>query len=136
MAAFRLTAPVVDRIEAHQGDEDANVGLGQPLAEQERSAAPEMRLERVQHRENVAAGFRVGLLIRGEAGAVDAVVQRRVDLLVQGVDLGAQVVRVEVGAARDEPGEGGVEHAQDVGRLVVDDRLSMLVPQNGHARPP
>ncbi|MOA27141.1 hypothetical protein D3C78_1479920 [compost metagenome] len=76
---------VVDRIEANQRGEQAPVGFGQVFASQI-AMSGELRFQAIQFREQRREGFFVGCLGSGEAGAVDAVVHRRVDARVEGVD--------------------------------------------------
>ena len=73
-----LELAVIGGVEAGEGDEHADVGLGQPLAE-EIGSGVEPALERVQHGEHGPEGLLVGLLGRGEARAIDPVVERRID---------------------------------------------------------
>src|ERR1700738_2575331 len=72
----------------------------------------------------------MGLLRRCKTGPVDAVVDRRIDARIQAVDLGPERLGIIVACLRADAVEGSVEHANDLGRLVVHDRASLLVPQN------
>jgi hypothetical protein len=74
---------------------EAPVGLGDPVAG-EVAACAEQLLEVCERLEQLVDGLVVGLLGAGEPGAVDAVVDGRVDALVEAVDLVAQRGGVEV----------------------------------------
>ncbi len=82
--------------------------------------------------EHLVEGRFVGLLCRREAGAVDAVVDRRVNAFVQGVDVRSQRLRVEVEQVAGQRIEVMVEHPHDLRRLVIDDAVFVLVPQHRH----
>jgi hypothetical protein len=112
------------------------VGLGQPWPEEEVAVVAEAVFKRVEGGEDVGERLLVGFLRRGEAGPVDAVIEPRVDLGVQRIDLGAKVRRVEVEARVGEVAEAGVQHPQDVRGFVVDDRAALLVPERRHRRAP
>ena len=88
---------IVDGVEADQRHEEAPVGLGN-LRSGEIAALSEELLHVVERVEQVAEGLLVGGLRGGEAGPIDAVVHVRIDQVVDAVDLGAQRLRVEVGA--------------------------------------
>lgn len=78
-------------------------------------------------------GLFIGGLRGGVADAVGSQVDGRVNALVPAVDGGAQRLGVEVEfGVRGEVVEGAVEHANDLGRFVVDDRLLALVLEHGH----
>ena len=90
--------PVVDRVEAGEGREQPDVCLGDRVAD-EVALVQQARFEAVQRREQPVARRVVGGLRAREAAAVHPVVDLGVDPPVDLVDLGAQVVRVEVGGA-------------------------------------
>src|SRR5208283_3018107 len=108
-----------------------DVDLRQPPAD-EIWSAPEAALERIEHGEHGLEGLLVGFPSGGEAGAIDAVVERRVYRLVERVDLGSQVRGVEVDPIVGERTEARIEDPEEIGRLVVDDGLPLLVPQRQH----
>ena len=122
----------VDGIEAHQSGEQSPVGLGD-LRTDQIALAGEALLHLIQRIEQAPEGPLVGRLTGGEAGAVDAVVDVAIDESVDLVDLLAQGRRVVVGTAGVTAVEGAVEHADDLRGLVVDDGLSLLVPQHRHS---
>ena len=84
--AIAFEVAVVDRIETQQRREEPPVCFGDLLAKQEGLRA-ETALEPVKHREQLLIRFLIGGLRCGEAGAIDAVVDRRIDLRVQRVDV-------------------------------------------------
>ena len=95
----------------------------------------EVFLRAVERFEQLGDGGLVGVLGRGEAGAVHAVVDVRVGPLVGGFDVLAEIGGEEVDLAvllRQEVVELVVEHADDLGRFVVDDRLVLLVVEGRH----
>lgn len=131
LAAVGFEEAVVGGVEADQGDEGAEVGFGQAVAD-EVIVPFEPALQLVEHGEDAFDRLVVGRLRGGEAGLVDAVVEQVVQARVQRVDVGGEFGRVEAGRRRREVGEGGVEHAQDVGALVVHHHALGHVPEHGH----
>ena len=121
-------------VEADERDEEADVGFGEGGAGQEGAAVGKAGFQLAQHGEDALIGFLIGDLRGGEAGAVDAVVERGVDALVESVDFGAKGLRVEIDTLIRQRAKTAVQHAHDIGRLVVDDGLFFLVPQHGHRR--
>ena len=68
-------------------------------------------------------------MLRGrETRSVDAVVEVLVNQRIDAVDLFAHRRRIIVRAYVGESAEGVVEHANDLGRFVVDDGAALLVP--------
>ena len=118
-------------VEAQQRREQPPVGLGDLLADQI-ALLGQPRLQLVERGEQPVVGRLVGVLRLGEAGAIDAVVDVEIGLLVDAVDLGAQLLRIVVGVVAADRIELAVEHPDDLGQLVVDDRLGLLVPQRRH----
>ena len=126
-----LEVAVIDRVEANERGEQPPVGLGHARAGD--VALPrEPPLDIVERREHVAERLLVGGLRGGEAGAIDAVVDVRIDQLVDGVDLAPQLRRIMVGALVGERVERRVQHPDDLGGFVADDRLPCLVPKHRH----
>ncbi len=127
---------VVDRVEPYQRGEKAHVGLREMRAAQ--PAAPgQAPLQPVERGEQRLHRLLVLVLRGGEAGAIDAVVDGAIDALVEAVDLGSQRLGIQIGQpARGERVEIAVQHAQDLGRLVVDDGAGFLVPEDRHGHPP
>src|SRR5262249_1547765 len=74
-----------------------------------------------------------GLLRGGEAGSIDSVVDVLVNERIDAIDLLAQRRRIIVRPHVGEAAEGAVEHADDLGRLVVDDGAALPIPQRRHA---
>ena len=122
---------MIGGVEAHQSREKAPVCLGQRVPDQV-APAREALLERVQPSEDLLHRFVVGRLSGREAGPVYAVVEVLVDKFVDEVDLSAQRRRIVVARLRAHAVEGAVEYADDLGGLVVDDALRLLVPQGRH----
>src|SRR5690606_22981384 len=90
-----LEVPVVDSVEAHQGGEQPDVGLGHALADQplrpgQPGLQPVQRVEQGPHR------ILVGALGGRESGLVDPVVDLRIHPRVDPVDLGTQRLRIVV----------------------------------------
>src|SRR5690606_24096910 len=83
-----LEMAVVHRIEAHEGGKQTPVGLGEKFTG-EIALFGETLLEPVQLREQLVERRLIGFAGRGEAGTVHAIVDPRVDTLVERVDLGA-----------------------------------------------
>ena len=81
---------------------------------------------------HVCVGYLVvGLLAPSEASAVDSVVEVLVNKSVDRVDLGEQSGRCEVVWALREVLHVVVDHADDVGGFVGDNRVGLLVKQDG-----
>ena len=97
--------------------------------------ARKVRVDMIEFSEQFAVGLFVGLLGGGEAGAVYAVVDRRVDARVPAVYVRAQCSRVEIQRVAGKAVEGRPEQADDFRGLVVDDAAGVRVPQyrNGDA---
>src|SRR5690554_2405950 len=130
--AVALEQPVVSRIEAHQGHEQAQIALGQRLTEEITSPIVKSRFECVELGENLGVGFLVGLLAGSEAGLVNAVVEIAIDVLAQRIDLGGKRLGVEIRPLIDKLRESAIEHAHNIGRFIVDDGAALLVPQYRH----
>mmetsp|Transcript_7501 Transcript_7501/g.21811 ORF Transcript_7501/g.21811 Transcript_7501/m.21811 type:complete len:209 (-) Transcript_7501:674-1300(-) len=114
--AVGLEVDDVDLVEAHERHEEADVRLGELVAGDVALARQDV-FDAVQGAEELCEGRLVGVLGRGEAAAVYAVVDGRVDPLVHGVDLRAQVLRVQVQLrvlAQTVLVEGAVKHADDL----------------------
>src|SRR5215204_3239375 len=130
-----LEVSMVNGVEAHQGGKQAPVGLRHAVAAQ---VAPpsENILPIIQRIEDVGYGIVVHLLLGGEAGAIDAVVDGLVDSVNGLVDLVTQVFGEESGISGGKLFELRVEHAHDLARLIVDDRTGLPVPQHGGGNAP
>lgn len=118
----------------HESSEEPDVRLGELVARNELLPAVQNFLELVEALEERYDVALVRLLSRREPALVHAVVDRVVDPVGLRIDLGASGLGVEVDGGEllgEEGVEGGVEEADDLGRLVVDDRLSLLVPDDG-----
>ena len=85
----------------------------------------------------------VSLLSRREASTLDGIVEVQVDEVVERIDAGAQILRIEIESIVRVSAEARVQYADNVGGLVVDDGLPLLVPahrdgstsRNGMVRP-
>lgn len=127
----------VDGVEADNGREQPDVGLGDGRAEViwPRGVGGEMGLGAVEGAEESEHVLLVGGLARCEAGLVDAVV----DLVVGpgvcvfdgGFEVGGEQIDGAVGLV-EEVVEFGVEHAQDVCGFVADDLVLFFVVQGRH----
>ena len=91
---------------------------------------------KIQPLEHPCYGFVVRLLRGGETGAADAVVDGLVNGVDGLIDVVAQVFGQEAGFGGGECFELGVDHANDLARLVVDDRPDLPVPQHGRGDAP
>src|SRR5579872_5778446 len=128
-AQVDLEVVVVDRVEAGQGHPEPDVGLGDRVTEQV-PAVGQAPLQVVQGGEDLGDRVVVSLLGGGHARAVYAVVHGLVDDRVDRVDLGAQDLRVQVGAG-GERAELGVQVDGYIGEIVADDPAGLPVPQYG-----
>ena len=136
---------VVGDVEPDEGRIQPDVRLRDVLPEQIRTMPrfAEVPFQPIQGLEQRIQIRFVRVLRRREAGLVDAVVDGVVDPLVHGVDLRPQLRGVEAAARQpvfaqvlgEQGVERGVEDADDLGALVVDDGLRPLVPQRRHRVP-
>lgn len=139
---------VIRHVEARHGRVELDIRFRDILPEQIRRVPRlrQMRLDAVQSLKQSVQRFLVGFLRGREPGAVHPVVDGRVYPLIHGVDLGAQVQRVEPPASRgrmvcfaqalrQEGVELGEEHADDLAALVVYDCLVLLIPEDGDGDP-
>ena len=85
----------------------------------------------VQSIEELRNGLFVCLLRAGETGAVDAIVYGLVDGVYGRVDLVSQSLGEEMCVCSGELAELGVEHSDDLARLVVDNDPRLFIPENG-----
>ena len=124
----------IDRIEPQQRRKQPPVRLGDRGAGQ---IAPRRQplVQPVERLEERADRLLIGVLRGGEAGFVDAVIDRVVNSLVQRIDLFAQQLGIIVSRPRPDRIERAVEHAYDLRGLVGDDRVGLLVPQHRHRDP-
>src|SRR5215470_18444654 len=125
-AEVALEVVVVHRVEADERREEPPVGFGEPIAA-EVTPAREPFLEPVEGREERHDRLLVGFLRRRKAGSVDAVVERLVDAGVDRVDLRTERRRIVVAWRGVNRVERRIEHANDLGRLVADDRRVFAV---------
>ena len=129
-----LVAPeqrVIHEIEAQQARQQPPVGFGD-LRAGEIACVAEMFFEPVERTEQQVDRLFVSRLVAREAHAVHAVVDAVVHALIDGVDRRAQRVGVVVLMPIGERLEGAVQHADDLGRLVVDDGSRLPIPQHRH----
>ncbi len=98
LGAVALEVAVVDGVEADQGGEQPDVGLGDGVADQV-AAVRQPLGQLVEAAEHIAVGRLVLVLPGGETGAVHAVVDVAEDAVHDLVDLVAQRLRVQVGRA-------------------------------------
>jgi len=122
----------IDLIKADECREEANVGEGEGFAGEELATIGKKGLKFVKRAKEVPDCTVVGFLGGSESALVDTVVDALVSpvidsLLGRDETSGVQVELCVLGKFV----ESGVEHEDDFGALVVDDRLGLLVPQNG-----
>ena len=125
-----LEQAVIGCIETDQRDKQPDIGLRQVIAEEEGATIRQAAFKGVQHREDVRYRFLIGRLAGREASFIDAVAKLLVYLLVQRVDFRTACLRIEIDSRVAESVERRIQHAQDVARLVVDDGLPFLVPED------
>src|SRR5580693_5984522 len=129
-----LEVPEIDGIETDESGEQAPVGFCQSLADEE-ALIPEPRLEPVQRLEQLPEGLFIGLLRSRKTGAIDAIVDRSIDAIIDLVDLRLEAAWIIVALRGADAIEGAVEHADDFRRFVVDDGVRFLVPKDWHRDP-
>src|ERR1700722_391174 len=134
LAKIAFEVPEINRVEADQGGEQAPVGFCQSLADKE-ALTPEPRLEPVQRLEQLPEGLFISLLRSRKTGAIDPIVDRSIDALVDFVDLRLQAARIIVALRRANAIKRAVEYADDFRRFVVDDGVRLLVPKDWHCDP-
>jgi hypothetical protein len=91
--AFEIA--VVRGVKSDERNVESPVGFGDAFAA-EIAPLSEQCLEIVQRFEELLERLLISLLRLGEAAAIDAVIDRRVDPLVELVDFGSQVGRVKI----------------------------------------
>src|SRR5436190_15048957 len=87
-------------------------------------------LDLVESLENAVGRLFVGLLAGGKTGAVYAIIDVGVNKLVRSVDFAAEFGWIIIGMNVRERVEGRVEHTDNLGRFIIDDRLPLLIPQH------
>src|ERR1700722_3003662 len=112
LAMIALEVSEIDWVEADKGGEEAPVSFRQPLADEE-ALAGEPGLEPVQSLEQLQERLFIGRLRGGETGAIDPIVDRSIDAVVDLVDLRPEAGRIIVPLSRAHPVEGAIEHADD-----------------------
>src|SRR5215208_3404659 len=125
-----LEVAVVDGVEANERGKEAPVGLRYAVATQV-ALGGENPFQVVQSIEEFRNGLFVCLLCGSETRAIDAVVDGLVDGVYGRVCLIPQILREEMCVCGSKLAELGVEHADDLARLVVDDGPRLFVPENG-----
>mgnify|MGYP001479499475 CR=1 FL=1 len=124
-----LEVTVINGVKADQGHEQPPIRLRYHLAHQI-ATTRQAGLQQVERLKQPGHPAVVGSLCAGKATAVDAVVHVGVDDLVDRVDLGTQLLGVIVEIIASPRVEFAIQHADDLGRLVVHDRLAFLVPEH------
>src|SRR5690606_18104413 len=130
-AQVALEQAVIGYVETDKRNEKPDVSFGHAIAEQEPAPVAEMRLELVQHRENLVERLLIRYLGCGEAGTVDAVVEPWIDAGVERIYLLAKAGGIKVECRIGEIAKAGIHHSQDFRRLIVDDGAALLVPEYG-----
>src|SRR5580700_1411413 len=106
---------VVDCVETNQSREQPQIGLGETVARKVAMTAEALLVSR---------------LSLGEAAAIDAIVDRVVNKSIRFFDRTAQHRGVEVERRIAEFLEFRVQHANDFGGFIIDDRARLAVPQD------
>ena len=107
-----LEVTVVHSVEADARREQSPVGFRDTVAHQV-AVLRQAMLDPVQGRKQSIEGFFVCILRGGESGAVDAVVNRGVDSLVDAIDVIAEFCRIKVAGLGFGLVERTVEHPND-----------------------
>ena len=121
--------PVIHRVESNDCGEQTDIRFGQVFPRQV-TVRPQQLLQSIQFGEQSIKRFFISLLRCGKPRTVHAVVDRRINPLVQRIDLAAQWCRVEVQVVAGQCVERAIEHADDFRRFIVDDALLLFVPQH------
>src|SRR5215467_7656273 len=126
--------PIVNRIEPGQGGEQAPVGFRQ-FVTCEIALARELCLDSIKSGEQRVEGGLIGCLGGSEAALVNSIVHVVIDIGVNLVDPGTQVSGKKIDLPTSPLIEGGVQHPDNLGGFVVDDRVAVFIPQyrNRHA---
>ena len=132
--AITLEMRNVNRVKAHQGSPQTNVRFGQGVADQVAAFAQALfqflkTLEQGHHR------FVIRLLTGGKTALVHAVIHVVIHPLIDGINVRPERLRVIISRRGTQSIEAGVEHANDVCRLIADNGFPLRVPEhrNGHA---
>ncbi len=126
--AVALEVPVIDRVEADERREEPDVGEREPVADQKTTSVRQTSLQPVERLEQDREGPVVGRLRFREAAAIDAVVHVGVDAGVHRLDLVPQLFGIE----RRTAVERLVQHTDDLGAFVRDDRPPRRIPEHRH----
>jgi hypothetical protein len=132
---FALEVAEIHGIEAHQvvnNRQSASVS-GSP---HEKPLIVQPRVQLIQRVEQRPERVFVGLLACGKARPVNAIVHVGVDRGVELVDLRAQRFRIEIQRGVAELVKGPSSTSDDLGRLIGNDGLALLVPKHGHVTRP
>ena len=127
----------VDRVEPDQRHVCADVDFGQLCTEYIRAAAvSEQILKLVEGREDGNDISVVRLLVRREAGFVDARVEMALHPVAYCIDPRSEMLRIECHGYLllwEERVEGCLQVTEEFSALVVDDRAGLLVPEHRDA---
>jgi len=115
---------MIGDVEARECRKEAKIRLGEPVAGQPLGPA-KLILDAVQSVEDLTDSRVVCLLRPGEARAINAVVELRVDQIVPPIDLRTEILRIKVRSRAEE-----AQHSDDVGGFVRDDPFCFAVPEN------
>lgn len=124
----------IGHVESSEGGIQSDIGLGDMVAEQvDRLSGGEMGLQTIKRLKQCIHIGVVCLLGGCKAALVDPVIDSIVNPLVHVLNVVLFVARQKWlgGLAQgwiDEGIKGRVEHADDLRRLIVDDRLALAVP--------
>ena len=123
-----LEVPDVCGIKADQGDKKAPVGLVN-LATGQESPVSKQSFQPVEGKKQIPESLFLAFLAGRKTRPVDAVIDLAVDTLIQLVYLGALFLRVQVNVGSAPLIPLRVQHADDLGRFVVDRGVCLLVPK-------
>lgn len=129
-----LEVNVVDGVVANNGGVETDIGLSEAASYEEVTAVGENTLYAVKRVDKDLGGLVVGILRGSETTLVDAIVDAIVDPLVESVNLATELLGVQVEfllLALEERVERLSKVADNLRRLVRDNRLGLLVPEHG-----
>jgi len=125
--------PMINRIEAQQRREGAPVASVMRFADQ---IAPVIQplFHLIQASKNFLHCFVVRFLAARKACPVHAVIKMAINEIVDPIDFAAQFFRIKNRRSHWYARESGVEHTNDLRRLVVHDGAPLAVPERryGH----
>ena len=121
----------VYRIESHQSSPQTNVGFCEGVTHQI-ALLTQPLFQLVKPVEQRRDSFVIGVLTGGKTTLVHAIIHIVIHALVNGIDVGLECIRIVIPRRGTQCIKAAVEHANNVCRLIADNRFALRIPQHGH----